>query len=103
MAQLRDAQTSAFIADGPRLELALIADAIGRDRVLFDDVGTFDLDEELSAHAAYLAAVRAELDRTDGRERRAPLEHELAVREQLVADALARVDEIRAALAAIHA
>jgi hypothetical protein len=39
MAQLRDAQTSELIAEGDALDLVVIADELGFDEVLFDDVG----------------------------------------------------------------
>lgn len=51
MAQLRDARTSELIAEGDPLELVLLADELGRDEVLFDDVGAhFNPDAVLEAH-----------------------------------------------------
>lgn len=50
MAHLRDAKTSEHICEGTPLELALLADELGRDEVLFDDVGAgFDPDAVLKA------------------------------------------------------
>lgn len=39
MAQLRHAETSALLAEGHPRDLVIVADAIGFDRVVFDDVG----------------------------------------------------------------
>lgn len=51
MAQLRDAQTSEIMFEGTALECVLLADEIGRDEVLFDDVGIgFDPDAVKKAH-----------------------------------------------------
>jgi hypothetical protein len=48
MAQLRDAQTSALIFEGTPYAVVMMADARGRENVLFDDVGVgFDPDEVL--------------------------------------------------------
>lgn len=77
MATLRDAQTSEFLADGTPLEMVALADELGRDEVLFDNVGLgFDPDAVLTAHhdqvkglkaaeadKASIAAAQAEPDR----------------------------------------
>lgn len=58
MAQLRDATTSALIAEGDPLELVLIADELGRTDVLFDGVGeAFDPDAVLEGHRKALAGL----------------------------------------------
>ncbi len=51
MAQLRDAKTSEIMFEGTPLECVLLADEIGRDEVLFDDVGlAFDPDAVKKSH-----------------------------------------------------
>lgn len=51
MAQLRDSQTSAFVAEGTPLEMATLASKVGFDKVIFDDVGVdFDPQTVLDAH-----------------------------------------------------
>lgn len=59
MAQLRDKHTSAFIAEGTPLEMALLAQKLGPDEVLFDDVGLkFDPQAVLDAHAEDVKATK---------------------------------------------
>lgn len=51
MALLRDARTSALVAEGTPLQVALAARELGRADVLFDDVGEgFDPDAVIAAH-----------------------------------------------------
>jgi hypothetical protein len=51
MAQLRDARTSDILYEGTPLEVALMAEKLGRDEVLFDDVGGgFDHQATIAAH-----------------------------------------------------
>lgn len=58
MAQLRDRQTSVLIAEGTPIALALIAERIGYDDVLFDDSGAgFDAAAALASHRAWVAAL----------------------------------------------
>lgn len=57
MAQLRDSRTSELVAEGTAEEVALAAERLGHNEVLFDDVGQ-DFDP-----AAVVAAYR---DRVDG-------------------------------------
>lgn len=67
MAQLRDAQTSALLAEGTPTEVVLIAEEVGRDRVLFDDVGAgFDPDAVLAAHREAVEADEAALKTLKG-------------------------------------
>lgn len=58
MAQLRDAISSQFLAEGTPLEVALLAQEIGFDEVIFDDVGVgFDPQALIAAHAEVLTNV----------------------------------------------
>lgn len=51
MAQLRDIHTSECVFEGTPTECVLLAEKLGRDEVLFDDVGLgFDPDAVLSAY-----------------------------------------------------
>lgn len=60
MAQLRDGKTSEILFEGTPLEVVLIADEIGREEVLFDDVGeAFNPDAVIGAHRDSLAAMDA--------------------------------------------
>lgn len=53
MPQLRDAQTSVLLAESPDpRDLAVIAESIGFDRVIFDDVG-LAFDPEAAVKAAH--------------------------------------------------
>lgn len=71
MAQLRDAQTSALILEGTPLELALAADELGRDEVLFDDVGpAFDPDAVVEAHKERAASLTAAAKDAKGEDRK---------------------------------
>lgn len=83
MAQLRDARTSELIAEGTPTELALLADRLGRDEVLFDDVGhTFDPDAVLEAHRENIAGLEAAAAAAPaGSDQRAELEDALAERQ----------------------
>lgn len=69
MAQLRDAQTSEIIAEGTPAALVFLADKLGRDDVLFDDVGLgFNPDAVRAAHeadAAGLEEVAQSVDASD--------------------------------------
>jgi hypothetical protein len=58
MAQLRDKQTSAFIAEGTPLQIATLASKVGFNEVIFDDVGgDFDPQAVIDRHAAHVAAL----------------------------------------------
>jgi hypothetical protein len=58
MAQLRDARTSEIIAISEPAALVLLADELGRENILFDDVGVeFDPDAVLEAHNANLESM----------------------------------------------
>lgn len=71
MAQLRDARSSALIFEGTPLEVALLAEELGRDEVLFDDVGlAFDPDAVLEGARQSAETVEGEA----GAEARAALE-----------------------------
>lgn len=60
MAQLRDSRTSEFIASGTAEEMVLLADRLGADNVLFDDVGLgFNPDAVREAHESRLQVARA--------------------------------------------
>lgn len=59
MAQLRDAQTSELLADGDPRDLIIIADRIGADRVLWDDVGAVDIDVLREHNAQRLEVLEA--------------------------------------------
>lgn len=66
MAQLRDKQTSECIAEGTPLEIVLLADKIGRDEFIFDDVGEgFDPEEVLSQHKAQVEFAKSTDDVSD--------------------------------------
>src|SRR5689334_13994550 len=53
MAQLRDVKTSEILFEGTPYEVVLMADKLGRDEVLFDDVGLgFDPDAVKAARLA---------------------------------------------------
>lgn len=87
MAQLRDAQTSEILAEGSPLEVALIAQTLGRREVLFDDVGQgFDPDAVIAAHEEHLAALNS-----------------VAANDELDEDDRARASEAAAAEAALEA
>jgi hypothetical protein len=59
MAQLRDAQTSQFIAQGSAHEMVLLANDIGMAEVLFDDVGAaFNPTEVLKAYNDEMATAK---------------------------------------------
>lgn len=63
MAQLRDAQTSEIIAEGTPAALVFLAEKIGRDKVLFDNVGlAFDPDALKTAHMAEIAGLKEVAD-----------------------------------------
>lgn len=63
MAQLRDTKTSEILYEGTPLEVALIADEIGRDEVLFDDVGeSFDPDVVTRAFTGSISALESAVD-----------------------------------------
>jgi hypothetical protein len=51
MAQLRDKQTSTLLSEGTPEEVVLLAEAVGRSEVMFDDVGEkFDPEAVLKVH-----------------------------------------------------
>lgn len=59
MAQLRDAQTSEFLHQGSPTEMVLLAERLGRDQVIFDDVGlSFDPDAVLAEYKAELSGLK---------------------------------------------
>lgn len=59
MAQLRDASTSALIFEGTPYEVVTRADELGRENVLFDDVGLgFNPDAVLQAYAENADALK---------------------------------------------
>jgi hypothetical protein len=61
MAQLRDKNTSAFIAEGTPLEMATLASKIGFDEILFDDVTpNFDPQAVLDAHKVHVESIPSE-------------------------------------------
>jgi hypothetical protein len=56
MAQLRDKITSELLAEGTPLEVALVAELIGFDEIIFDDVGqAFDPAAVLAGHRESIA------------------------------------------------
>lgn len=58
MAQLRDIQTSECIFTGDLSDALVLADAVGFDQVLFDDVGKdFDPEAAWADHEARVAAL----------------------------------------------
>jgi hypothetical protein len=60
MAQLRDAHSSELLFVGTPIEVVALAEKLGRDEVVFDDVGLeFDPDAVLKAHEARLAGLEA--------------------------------------------
>jgi hypothetical protein len=60
MAQLRDVKTSEVLHEGTPLEVVLIADEIGRDEILFDDVGEgFSPDAVSATQTETIAALEA--------------------------------------------
>lgn len=103
MAQLRDAQTSQYLAEGTPIEVALIAEAIGFSEVIFDDVGEgFDAGAVLAAHREHVASLRdlasdATETLIDDATVTAAREAEVAAEAQ-TADALAALEDARAAL-----
>ena len=69
MAQLRDAQSSQILAEGTPIEMVLLADRIGHDEVLFDDVGpAFDPDAVRRAHQAQADGLERAAAEASGRE-----------------------------------
>lgn len=63
MAILRDAQTGQGIATGTPLDMVVLADQLGRDQVLFDDVGKeFDPDTVLSGAQEQHTALQSVVD-----------------------------------------
>lgn len=59
MAQLRDALTSEFLAEGDPTALVLLAEKIGPDEVIFDGVGEhFNPDEVLRAYNENLSGLQ---------------------------------------------
>ena len=98
MAQLRDAQTSELIAEGPPLELVLLAGELGRDEVLFDDVGeAFDPDEVLAAARENEEGLKRAAAAARGEERESLAEAHASARADL-AIAGDRVDEVERGL-----
>lgn len=110
MAQLRDALTSALIAEGTPAEMVVIADAVGRDQVLFDGVGwdlerdepTFDPDAVVAGaqdQLQSLQAVLAEDPPTDEQALEA-LERTIAEQEAVLSPPAEVVEAAQAALEA---
>lgn len=105
MAQLRDKKTSELVAEGTPLAVVLLADELGRDEVLFDDVGLdFDPDAVLAAHnehvdnlklAAGAAKNKADKDAAAAARSAAVAEAEAA--RELVEEAAKRLDAARQA------
>lgn len=107
MAQLRDIHTSEFVFEGTPEECVLVAEKIGRDEVLFDDVGLgFDPDAVLKARDENLASVEAlSKTRTDGvtAEARAAAKTHLKELRKVESDAAAQQEDVQAALDAARA
>lgn len=91
MPQLRHAETSALLAESSDpLDLAIVAEAVGLDRVIFDDVGpAFNIDAAIAA-ARDRAAAQEEAAGTGGGEER------VAELEGPVAEAVAQALEVPA-------
>lgn len=71
MAQLRDAQTSELIAEGTPTELVLLADELGVEEVLFDDVGEhFNPDAVRQAHGDQVAGLERAARDAKGNDRK---------------------------------
>jgi hypothetical protein len=95
MAQLRDAHTSELIAEGTPLELAVLAEELGRDEVLFDGVGTeFDPDAVLDA-ARQRAAELDTVDTKEGRKAAKAAAAELEAPRELVDQAAGELEAAR--------
>lgn len=87
MAQLRDAKTSELILEGTPLELALAANELGRDEVLFDDVGDhFDPDAVVAAARERADGLATAAKVAKGDERKRLDEAAKAAKAELVAD-----------------
>jgi hypothetical protein len=66
MAVLRDKVTSAPLFEGSAVEAVLVADQLGRDEVIFDDVGAeFDPDAVITAHDENISTAQATLSSSD--------------------------------------
>jgi len=106
MAQLRDARTSELIAEGTPQEVVLLADRLGHDEILFDDVGlNFDPDAVRQAYQENLDGLVAAAKAEDDKETRERLEQAAADAAdaadraaELEPEALAALQEARARL-----
>lgn len=59
MAQLRDKKTSQIIFEGSALEVAALAEKLGLNEILFDDVGDgFNHKEVLDTHSEEVSSLR---------------------------------------------
>lgn len=84
MAQLRDSQTSQILHDGTPLECVVLAQKIGIDEVLYDDVGEhFDPDAVLKAAHENADGLEAAASAAEGEEAGQLLEAAKEAREQL--------------------
>lgn len=103
MAQLRDIRTSECVFEGTPEECVFVAEKLGRDEVLFDDVGlNFDPDAVLTAHADNLTSFEAlSKSRAEGvtaADRAAAKERAQTLREQH-AEAAQQQEAVEAAIA----
>lgn len=104
MAQLRDAMTSEWIAEGTPLEIAIVAEAFDAADVLFDDVGAtdakgrsrFDPAAVRAMRAAELAGLEAALATATSPDERETLQSAIGERKARVAAGRAMVAAARA-------
>ena len=88
MAQLRDANTSAHLADGTPEELVLVAEQVGRDRVLFDGVGEgFNPDAVLQAYRENMAGLQGGYNEEQDSDAKASLKAAVDQAQQVEANA----------------
>lgn len=79
MAQLRDKLTSALLAEGTPEEMVLLANEIGMDEILFDDVGLrFDPDAVHASMKERREGLQTSLEQEDDEERRDSFKANLA-------------------------
>jgi hypothetical protein len=72
MVQLRDVKTSELIAEGEAYELVCLADHLGREEVLFDDVGAaFDPDAVMAVREAEIDGFKSAAKDSEGDEAKA--------------------------------
>lgn len=101
MAQLRDAQTSALLAEGTAEEVALAADAMGGDDLIFDDVGiAFDPAAVVAAYRERVTGLAGALEETNDADTRDSLQVAITSARQVEAETVpVIVGEARDALA----